>query len=80
MDTRTLEDGVRSHGIELEQIKLSHGQVIVASGRERNGRRVLWDGHGRAYLYTHTDPLDEAIGLLLHPATRYDRYDIQLTG
>lgn len=78
MNTRTLEDAVRSMGIELEQIKLSHGQVLVASGRERNGRRVLWDGHGRAYLCD--DSVNDSLDLLLHPATRYDRYDIQLAG
>lgn len=76
MNTKTLEDAVRSMGIELENIKLSHGQVLVASGRDKSGRRVLWDGNGRAYLCDCPD--DDALGLLLHPATRYDRYDIKL--
>ncbi len=76
MDTKTLEDGVRSHGLELEQIKLCHGQVLVASGRDKNGIRILWDGFGRAYKCD--DSVDDSLGLLLHPATRYDRYDIKI--
>ena len=76
MDTGTFEAAVRSqHGIDIDSIKLSHGQVLAAGGRDRDGRRILWDGHGRAYL---RDCPDDDLGLLLHPVRRYEKYDVRL--
>ena len=77
MDTRTFETAVLSqHGIDIDSIKLSHGQVLVAGGHDTTGRRILWDGHGRAYL--RDCPEDDDLGLLLHPIKRYEKLDLRL--